>query len=89
MRLSTRRVEQTVSELKLASEDCKSIREMAEITDLNVNNINAVLRKFPKDAETIKKNLDSNKPLKKVTKRKINKPDISKRIEQILLASET
>lgn len=89
MRLSQEEWNKRLDELKLASEDCKSIREMAEITDLNVNNINAVLRKFPKDAEAIKKNLDSNKPLKKVTKRKSNKPDISKRIEQILLASET
>lgn len=65
MRLSQEEWNKRLDELKLASEDCKSIREMAEITDLNVNNINAVLRKFPKDAEAIKKNLDSNKPLKK------------------------
>lgn len=89
MRLSQEEWNKRLEEVKLASEDCKSIKEMAEVTDFNINIINTVLKKFPEDAKQIKENLDSNKKVKKKAKRKIRKPDINKRLEQIILASET
>ncbi len=73
MRISQEEWNKRLEEVKLASEECSSIEELTEITDYNTNGINYMLKKFPKDAEQIKENLNRNKERKR--KSNIRKPD--------------
>ena len=74
MRISQEEWNKRLEEVKLASEECSSIEELTEITDYNTNGINYMLKKFPKDAEQIKENLNRNKERKRKTESKIRKP---------------
>lgn len=74
MRISQEEWNKRLEEVKLASEECSSIEELTEITDYNTNGINYMLKKFPKDAEQIKENLNRNKERKRKTESNIRKP---------------
>lgn len=86
MRLSHEEWNKRLEEVKLASEDCKTIAEIIQITDYNREVIKTLFKKFPEEANKIKDNLDKNKEMRVKKKRE---PDNKKRLSKILEASET
>lgn len=87
MRISQKEWEKRLEEVKLASEDCKTIKEIIEITDYSRPIIKYIFEKFPEEAKVIRSNLEKNNG--KTKKNKNWKPDYKKRIVKILEASKT
>lgn len=61
MRISQEEWNKRLEEVKLASEDCKTISEIVQITDYNRNSIKTLFKKFPEEEKMIKENLAKNK----------------------------
>lgn len=76
-----------LEEVKLASQDCKTIAEIVEITDYSAYIIKKLFEQFPEEAKKIQTNLEKNKGKTKKKKRK--KPNNEKRLAKILEASKT
>lgn len=88
MRISQEEWNKRLEEVKLASEDCKTISEIVQITDYNRNSIKTLFKKFPEEAKEIQDNLNKNKAVK-AKKKKSRKPNNKIRLTKILEASET
>lgn len=79
-----------LEEVLIASQDCKSVIEIAEITDYSRSLINNLLKKFPKEAELIRQNLQKNATKTKTKKKKRKgKTNYKRRLNKLLEASQT
>lgn len=87
MRISQEEWNKRLEEVKLASEDCKTIEELVGITDYSRYIIKQLFEKFPDEAKEIQANLAKNNG--KTKKKKRRKPNNKRRLTKILEASET
>ena len=87
MRISQEEWNKRLEEVKLASEDCKTIEEIVGITDYSRYIIKQLFEKFPEEAKEIQANLAKNNG--KTKKKKRRKPNNKRRLTKILEASET
>lgn len=87
MRISQEEWNKRLEEVKLASEDCKTIEEIVGITDYSRYIIKQLFEKFPEEAKKIQDNLAKNNS--KTKKKKRRKPNNKRRLTKILEASET
>ncbi len=87
MRISQEEWNKRLEEVKLASEDCKTIEEIVGITDYSRYIIKQLFEKFPEEAKEIQDNLAKNNS--KTKKKKRRKPNNKRRLTKILEASET
>ena len=87
MRISQEEWNKRLEEVKLASEDCKTIEEIIGITDYSRYIIKQLFEKFPEEAKKIQDNLAKNNS--KTKKKKRCKPNNKRRLTKILEASET
>ena len=87
MRISHEEWNKRLEEVKLASEDCKTIEELVGITDYSRYIIKQLFEKFPDEAKEIQANLAKNNG--KTKKKKRRKPNNKRRLTKILEASET
>ena len=90
MKISNEEWRKRLEDVILASQDCKTVTEIAEITDYSLFIIQSVLRKFPKEAVIIRNNMRGNSKLKKHRNtNKKNGQQNKEKINKILKASET
>lgn len=87
MRISQEEWNKRLEEVKLASEDCKTIEEIIQITDYSRYIIKQLFEKFPDEAKKIQTHLAKNNG--KTKKKKSRKPNNKRRLTKILEASET
>ena len=87
MRISQEEWNKRLEEVKLASEDCKTIEEIVGITDYSRYIIKQLFEKFPEEAKEIQDKLAKNNG--KTKKKKSRKPNNKRRLTKILEASET
>ena len=92
MKISNEEWNKRLEDVMLASQDCKTVTEIAEITGYSLFIIQSVLKKFPKKAVTIRANMKKNAKGKSEKNKGTNKRNASqdkKRLNKILKASET
>ena len=70
MRISQEEWNKRLEEVKLASEDCKTIEEIVGITDYSRYIIKQLFEKFPEEAKEIQANLAKNNGKTKKKKRR-------------------
>ncbi len=87
MRISPEKWNKRLEEVKLASEDCRTIEELIEITDYSRYIIKQLFKKFPEEAKEIQDNLEKNND--KTKKKKSRKINNKTRLTKILEASKT
>lgn len=87
MKISQEEWNKRLEEVKLASEDCKTIEELVGITDYSRYIIKQLFEKFPDEAKEIQANLAKNNG--KTKKKKSRKPSNKRRLTKILEASKT